>query len=249
MLERVMGSLKDRYLFFAILLLAGIIAFPITTTNLWTIVCLAAFIVHDRFNKLAQGVKNNAISKLIVLYFFFIVVTALRESTFADSLAIVVKRILIILPLFFYRLNITADDERRILSAYVLSVTVACVISFFKTLTDLHLITNFYEFSWQLSRHSSISFQLPGSIYCVCHHCNVLLFFQETVVQYIFQCNSLCNLADFYHCIGIAHGLFFHGANWLWILIDSILKKTSAYYLFCFDADGLALVGGNCSLF
>src|SRR5688572_20156036 len=134
-----MGSLKDRYLFFAILLLAAMIALPITTTNLWAIVCLAAFLIHDRFDKLGQGVKNNTISKLIFVYFFLIVVTALRESTFPDSLEIVVKRTLIILPLFFYGLNISADDERKILSAYVLSVTVACIISFFKTLTDLHL--------------------------------------------------------------------------------------------------------------
>src|SRR5687768_16957150 len=107
MLERAMSSLKDRYLFLAILLLAAIIAFPMTTTNIWAVVCLAAFLIHDRFNNLAQGVKKNAISKLIVAYFFLIVVTALRESTLAESLEIIVKRFLIILPLFFYGLKIS----------------------------------------------------------------------------------------------------------------------------------------------
>ena len=243
MLERAMGSLKDRYLFLAILLLAGIIAFPITTTNLWAVVCFAAFIIHDRFNNLAQGVKNSAISKLIVVYFFLIIVTALRESTLAHSLAIVVKRILIILPLFFYGLNITAEDERKILSAYVLSVTVACIISFFNTLADLHLINNFYEFSWQLSKHSVF----PSNYLAVYTAFAIMVmfyfFFKKLLFNTFFSVVLFAILMIFITVLGSRTAFFSMALICCgYLLIQSLKKRRHIIYSFIMLAGLLLLV-------
>lgn len=148
---------KERYLFFAILSLAAVIALPMGISNAFSVVCLVAFVIHDRFNNFINGIKNDILPKIICVYFILIVLSSLREPTFNQSVDIVLKRFLIVLPLFFYELKVSPNQERKILSVYVLSVAISCIISILLTLNQPETTNGFYEFSWHLSKYSVFS--------------------------------------------------------------------------------------------
>ena len=154
LIDKIKGILKDRYPYFSTLMLAAFIALPMTITNVFAGICLAGFIIYDRFHNVVRGIKNDILPKLICVYFFLIVFTSLREATVMAALDIIIKRLLIILPLFFYNLKISAVEERRILSVYVVAVSISCVLSLIQTFTHLSEINSLYEFSWYLSNNS-----------------------------------------------------------------------------------------------
>jgi len=149
--------LLTKYLFLSLCLFAASLALKITVTNIVLLVLIFAFILHDGFSNFKRGIQEDLLIQSIGAYFFFIFISLFREASLANALDLFVKHALILIPLFFYNLNILESEKKTILRCYIYSVLTACLVGLFKTLGRLNDIEDFYHFSWHLSNDTIFS--------------------------------------------------------------------------------------------
>lgn len=149
--------IQTKYLFLSLCLFAASLALKITVTNIILLVLIFSFVAHDGVSNVKKGIQEDSLIRSIVAYFFFIFISLFRETSVGNALDLLVKHVLILIPLFFYNLEISDTEKKTILRFYIYSLVTTCILGLFKTLGRLDEIEDFYHFSWHLSNDAIFS--------------------------------------------------------------------------------------------
>lgn len=136
------------------ILLAAALALPSTPTNLYFAFTILVFLISRQELGVIEGIKTDRLLLLHFLYLGLIIITASREENFRSFTKVLENQFLLILPFFFYKLQMTDDEYRKVIKFYILGVVYACIVNLILVIERLPLIHNFYEFSWHLGKAS-----------------------------------------------------------------------------------------------
>ena len=139
---------------YAMILLAAALALPTTPTNLYFAFVMLVFLIARQPLGIIEGIKTDRLLLLQFLYLGLIVITAFREDNARSFTKVLESQLFLILPFFFFRLQMTDDEYRKVIKFYILGVVYASIVNLILVIERIPQIHNFYEFSWHLGKAS-----------------------------------------------------------------------------------------------
>jgi len=138
----------------ATILLAAAAALPGTPTNLYFVFMILVFLVCRQPLGIIEGIKTDRLLLLHFLYLSLVVVTATREENVGAFIKVMEKQFMLILPFFFFKLELTENDYRNTIRFFIISVVYASIVNLILVVDRLPEIDTFYKFSWHLGKVS-----------------------------------------------------------------------------------------------